>query len=195
MSFGVDGSFFDEFVALVKASYDDDANSPDVQPASWQTGALKSKGRSSLPLVHWSRPSGQLEDAAIVGRRDYTSTDGGSYWFSAIYDDLAQVECRIVANGWAELDALQSGIVRAARNALGKVSQPGGYQHVTETDEMPIALGGHQMLVQSFTWRYPLIHEWGKLTVISGADSVQGTTEQQNEDGSSQTPGPTISQP
>lgn len=177
MTYGVQDSIFAQYVDAVRVAYVASETTVDVKSESWQIGALRSRGKSSLPLVSFRRDSGQLEPGARRNPQTYAD-EGVTYSFETHYDDVATVLVKLVATDWRQLDCLHSGIVYAVRTALGVEAQPGSYQHLTEDDGEPLALAqaGHQVLVQSFTWRIPVPHVWGVpsvVTTVAGASEIQ----------------------
>ena len=173
MTFGVEGSFFDDYAERVRQVYAA-ADTPDIATGSWQVGALQAQKRAAYPAVAFTRPGGQLEATKWKGPIAYVTDAGSELWFSARYDDVATVHALILANSWRELDCVWSGVVSAARDAIGVDCVPGGYRQLTEEEEqgLPVRVAGLQHLVQTFTWRMPLPHVWGTKTEVASVTTT-----------------------
>ncbi len=168
---GVSGSLFEAFVLTVRDQYRLDSNAPDITDAAWMIGRLQGQGQASAPSIKFNRSSGALQPTSNKGPHPL-----GDTYFSAVYEDVANVEARIHAQNWEQLDGIWTALVQATRFALGTASVPGNYEHISEGDDtpMPDAVKGSQILVQSFQWTILVPQAFGSLTEI---DRITGSNQ------------------
>lgn len=176
MGVGVSGSLFETFVHAVRAAYADDDTVPDIEADSWQIGRLKGMGQVAAPSIKFSRPGGVTQPTTRPGPHTIEVDGGPDQFMCSKYEDLANVEARISATSWGQLECIRTGLLAASRNALGTLSVPGTFDHISEGDDdpMPDFVKGNQLLVQTFVWRILVPHSIGTLTEIN---TILGTSQ------------------
>lgn len=191
---GVTGSLFEMFVLAVRDTYKKDNYSPDIRDDAWKIGRLRGMGQAAAPSIKFHRPSGALQPTNRNGPHKIERDDGGAVYFSSVYEDVANVEARIHAKNWEQMECIHTSLLRAARNTLGVYSLPGNYDHVSEGDDepMPEFVKGNQLLVQTFQWTILVPQAVGTLTEIN---KVLGTSHLININPDPGSPGPETCQP
>ncbi len=194
MGNGVSGSQFELFVLAVRDKYAQDDFAPDIRDEAWKIGRLKGMGQAAAPSVKFFRPSGTMQATDRPGPHEITLDDGSLAFFSSVYEDLANVEVRIHAQSWLEMECIQTGLLSAARVVMGQFSVPGGYDHVSEGDEdpMPEFVKGNQLMIQTFVWTILVPQTVGSMTTI---EKILGTSQFININDPPGSAGPATEQP
>ena len=168
MGVGVVGSQFEAFVIAVRDQYGLDSTVPDITTAAWQIGRLKGMGQAAAPSIKFSRPGGTVQPTTRPGPHAFD--DGGTdKYFMSTYEEVSNVQVRILAKDWSQLECIWSGLLAATRDIIGSYSVPGIFDHISEGDDdpMPEFVKGNQLLMQNFAWTILIPHAIGTFTEIT----------------------------
>lgn len=108
--------------------------------------------------VVWAWPGGQLGPPPFPGQQIC-----GNASTNAIYQDLVNIHCHIVAEGLEAVEKLRNAVLRATRDAFAGVEtgqKPGGYQVLTQQPQIAgESFAGMEYLIQTFVWD---LRVWGE---------------------------------
>lgn len=189
-----DKSVFEMLVDGIRVVYGRRQSNVSVTKDHWAASRLADREHKDTPSVSFIRVSGRLQGTDRRGPHEFTTEDGSDtdLWFTALYEDVATVQCIVRGHDRCETERLWNDVLHAVRNTLGQMAVPTTYTWTTEEEDgaAHIQAGQHEV-IQTFEWRILVPHDFGTLAQVN---AIETDAEIQSQDGSSATADKTFTQ-